>query len=347
MFSLSNPYLIYCAYLQGKIILLKLSLLFIVLSSTGCLTLTSKQPLPLQRGWFDIAEDHAFFRPCFGNESLQVLSYPHSLTRYHNSRSQKASSYIEWLGNIEPFSDEVTINNLRYLSSNPNSCAEVLEQNLMVVYGSNDRWNVLVRENSIRVFLDDNRQLIEFPHNQAVLFGNRWIWNSKVELPTGITHRMELTVEPDSFCRIDSDWFSFSATLIVDGKEFNGCARRGMLDVGMLNTHYQFPFYVSTRSFDLYLEPDGSVFLKEDYQGIQPVVESYGTWTLMPERRIMIQFAYNQDMLRQEVFVFALSHDGILVMEQGHSRYGPLGIELVPAGRTMTLDSSLLRKVPQ
>lgn len=335
-------------YLLGFSLVLTRSLLFIlILALSGCLTIAKKPAQPLQRGWFDIDDGQAFYRPCFSSERFEVNRYPAAINRYKTSRSKQTSIYIEWLGDLNHTEDDLHIGNLRLLSDNPRSCHQMHDQSLMVAYGDNNRWNVQIKDDFIQVFIDDRRQTLRFPHEPAVVFGNQWIWSSKIELPTGVTHRLELTIEPESFCRAEDDWFSFSANLIVNGREFTGCARRGMLDIGMLNTHYQFPFYVSTRSFDLYLEPDGSVFLREDYHGIQPVVESYGSWQMMPDRRLMIQFAYNQDMLRQEVLVFAIANNGVLVMEQGHSRYGPLGLELVPSGRSMTLDQSILRKVPQ
>ena len=325
----------------------KLLILFVMALLAGCQSFAEHNAQPIQRGWVEFTDDGTLYRPCHFSDSSKVVSFPSALERLYYGRKQKSSLYVEWFGDTAFDRNEVAMSQIHFVSSRPDSCSEMFSDNLMTLMGDNQRWNAQLRENYILLFHRDTRRTLKFDYDQSVRFGRTWVWNSKIDLPSGDIYRLELSVEPQNFCRIDDNWYTFSSTLTLNGAEFTGCARRGMLDKSLLNTHYQFPFYISTRSFDLYLKPDGSAFLKEDYQNLQPVVESFGSWSLMPDRRLMIQFAYNQDMLRQEVLVFAIKNDGILSMEKGHSRYGPLGIKLVPVGHTMTLDSKTFKKIPR
>lgn len=320
-------------------------LILVCISLSACVANAPKPGSSYQRGWVVNHGNEYTYRHCFGRHTSQLSSASPALRRYMNQFVDSVPIYVEWIGESLPQETVTDIQEIRFMSADPESCRVSLSGVLLRASGARRNWVANVHEDYIQVVLNEERKRITYPLIPPQRDGADWVWDSEIELSDKTKSRLNLRVT-SRVCNERDEWYRLTAEMEIDGRFYRGCAKRGRLERSMLFTQYSFPYYVSTRSIDLHLYPDGEAFLHEDYQGIQPIVQSTGQWSVLPDRRLMIQLAYNNDMLRQEVLMFKIGEDGAIVMEQGHSRYGPLGLELIPAGVSMPWEPRLLKMVP-
>ncbi len=250
----------------------------------------------------------------------------------YKQRQVSGPLYVEWIGEPSLPHEAVQISQLRYVTVDPAACQTPLNGTLMQVQGGRPDWQLSITDSYLRVFLPQQRRTLVFPAGSVIRQGADWWWESNIE-GHNRKHRLSLRIQP-SPCQSDDAWYGLTAVMTLDGREYEGCAKRGNLARLDLFTEYRLPEEIATRDIRLKLKPDGSALLSEDYLNQQPALVSRGAWQQLTGGRLLISLDDPDPKLNQEALMFVLTEQG-LSLPGFHPRYGHRGLQLEPSGSSM------------
>ena len=306
--------------------------LIVMISGCGSLPFSDTSSRNYQRGWLSIQDEQFYVRGCRETQPRLIDQVPRQLERLFRQRDITSPLYIEWIGEPSLPEQPVQLTQLRYVVSDPSACQIHLNDVLMYAQGERPDWQLSITDSHIRIFLPQRRRTLMFPVGSVIRQGADWWWESNIE-GNNRKHRLSLRIQPAA-CQDDQAWFALSAVMILDGREYIGCAKRGNLERLDLFTEYRLDETIQTRDIRLKLRADGSALLREDYLNQQPALESRGKWQQLSGGRLLVSLDDPDPKLNQEALMFFLTEQGIR-LPGFHPRYGHNGLHLQPSGTAM------------
>lgn len=318
----------------SKHILIIVSLIFI----SGCQTLESLSFFPkkeennkplFRRGIIFIEGDAIYFRACYSDKKEAVSGK----TTDFEERFEKLgepSFYAELNGKKLIPGEPWRIQNIYLMGGDSLACRHQLKGSDFVASGENPSWKADLREDGIYVQDYKHFTAIKFPRDAAIKRGEssfEWISHTQGDKKYDLDLKIIKQACRDTY-KVD---YSYSAVMVLNGREYKGCAREGNLEVRTLAGLYS---SVLTdvedmmRFISLDLRNDYSALLIQDYRNNQPLVSQRGHWERLPTGKIVVNLEENTGHKENEILIFELSKTGTLSLQGYSNTYGNYGLSL-------------------
>jgi len=150
--------------------------------------------------------------------------------------------YVEVLGRLAPppsdgfgadYDQQVTVKELRRAGLETRGCAEDLKGILFRASGNEPFWDVQITEVSI-VFSELGNPKLTFPRAPPDISDDTRVFVSKMNEPAQHDIRISIT-EKRCIDTMSGEHFSFTAQVILDDKQYAGCARESWLKLRLEN----------------------------------------------------------------------------------------------------------------
>ena len=316
----------------------KLALLSLTaaLFMSGCKTLSDADDLyqtyEFRRGIVSLYNDKLMFTPCF-EQQVETI---HDLTGRLQARLQKSREpvvYTEVSGNLSVESALWQVQRVHLIGGGKITCSYELEGNEFRAAGERPIWIADIRKNSIHV--QDFQKLTKLKFNRADLLStpDGLEWTSKTS--GNAEHQLTLKLSRSLCTDSHNTEYEFTAKMRLGDRLFDGCARKGNLDLISLPGIYKADMSAVTGvtvSLSMVLTPEGVVRIIQNYDNDQPVIVHRGTWQRMPKKKLVVYLSNVTGNQENDVLLFQRNQSGALELKGFSSLYGDKGLKFYRTG---------------
>lgn len=316
-----------------KLVLLSLTAALLM---SGCKTLSDAdvlyQTYEFRRGIVSLYNDKLMFTPCF-EQQVEAI---HDLTGRLQARLQKSRQpvvYTEISGSLSGEGTAWQAHKVHLIGGGKITCSYELEGNEFRAAGEKPVWIADIRKDSIHV--QDFQKLTKLKFNgvEAVNTPDGLEWSSSIA--GNAEHQFTLKLSR-SLCKDSHDTeYEYTAEMRLDGRLFDGCARKGNLDLISLPGIYKADMPAVggvTASLSMVLTSAGDVRLIQNYDNDQPVIVHKGTWQRMPKKKLVVYLTNVTGNQENEVLLFQRNQSGALELKGFSSLYGDKGLKFYRTG---------------
>ena len=268
------------------------------------------------------------FQPCYVQKKESLLDHSGRLARYL-SRKGLHAVYAELSGDTYVRGEPWQVWEVHMIGGNSITCGHELSGNRFRAAGDRPLWVADVREKRIYVQNYGKLSQMVFPLGEPLNIGKGYEWASTMR---GEDNSIKLRLVPE-ICR---DRFGieyeYRSEMVLNGKQFDGCARKGGLDLRSLPGLYTSSSADGNRFVTLELMSDGNLEFSQDYRNGQSVIIQKGSWQKLEHGKFVFHVTESGGREENEVMLFERDRRGGLVLKGYSALYGAAGFRLEKQG---------------
>ena len=299
----------------------------------GCQTVPSdlggdSGPL-FRRGIVVQSENGLEFQPCYVKKNEIIEDHTGRLNRYLERKNLHAV-YAELSGDTYVIGEPWSVWQVHMIGGNTVTCGHELPGNTFRAAGDRPLWVADVREKGIFVQNYAELSQIVFSRTKALQLGKGYEWTSRMRggENNNLTLRLLFETCRDRF----GIEYEYRSEMVLNGNQFDGCARKGDLDLRSLPGLYTASSSGGNRFVTLELMSDGSLEFSQDYRNGQSVIIQKGSWQKLESGKFVFHVTESDGRAENEVMLFERDRRGGLVLKGYSSLYGAAGFRLEKKG---------------
>lgn len=192
--------------------------------------------------------------------------------------------------------------------------------------GVNPPWLADILPDRVRVQSYETLQTLNFPIDAYA--GIQGLWESSLENTNGQSHSFRLELHDQSCTDALNIWYRWSASMLLDDKSFQGCARQGNLTNRALLGRYSNVLTDNEAFVVLDLLPDNAASMLLDYRNGQSLIVMQGTWQWKSSDKLMLHFTQQDGHKQESVLLLRRARSGEFVQEGFSATFGRAGLSL-------------------
>ena len=262
-----------------------------------------------------------------GASSVDLLFDPAQLLTKHflQGQLQIPSLYVELDASVAQ-SFDWEVKKLYFISKKPQACGANVQAIDYLIKAKNGQWQADVIKN--KVILSKPNIYSQLTFTSKDYSNNQW--SAQLQLAQGRGYKMTLDIT-DQECVDDSEqWYSLSASMLLNGELFAGCARKGDSANSFVSGKYTNPLAVDNAFIVLNLEEDNKASLIIDYRNGHPMIVSNGNWKIRSNQVLELNLFSAAPEPEQSVMLFQVYNNHELSLKSFSEQLGKAGLKLLP-----------------
>ncbi|EPJ44480.1 MAG: hypothetical protein OFPII_34470 [Osedax symbiont Rs1] len=278
------------------------------------------------RGTVYLENSEYKFRLCGSSAVTNLLDPKQKLFSYFSVNNEIIpSNYVEF--------DAIAIKDLDwqvervfFVSQKPKKCGADIQSLDYSIVSKDGLWDATIRKNELVI----NQQNI---YTKLVFLSDLKVknqWRGTMLLPRGKSYTMHLKII-DKLCVDEFDqWYTLSAKLVLNGKKYVGCARKGDRSKSFVSGKYSNVLADSDAFIVLNLFENEQAELILDYRNGHPLLVNKGTWKVNSNNTLELELKSNAGFEEQNIMLFEVFNNHELRLKGFSELLGQRGLKLLP-----------------
>ncbi len=278
------------------------------------------------RGTVYLENSEYKFRLCGATTIVDLLDSKQKLFSYFSVNNEIIpSNYVEFDATAIKGLDW-QVEKVFFVSQKPKKCGADMRFLDYLIVAKDGLWNATIKKNELVI----NKQDI---YTKLIFLSDLKIknqWQGAMILPRGKSYKMHLKII-EKLCIDDFDqWHSLSAKLVLNGKKYIGCARKGDESKSFVSGKYSNILADSDAFIALNLFEDKKAELILDYRNGHPMLVIKGAWKVNSNNTLELDLKSNAGIEEQNIMLFQVFNNHELRLKGFSELLGQRGLKLLP-----------------